>query len=48
MKSGSMWRGYRVPITGLLTGGAELATPSLATADGEYDVPAGTGFFKRR
>ena len=36
--------GYRVPITGLLTGGAELATPSFATADGEYDVPAGLVF----
>jgi NADH-quinone oxidoreductase subunit G len=37
-------RGYRVPITGLLTGGAEQATPTLPSADASYDVPAGLVF----
>ena len=37
-------RGYRLPITGLLTGGAEQATPSLASVDSAHDAPAGLVF----
>jgi NADH-quinone oxidoreductase subunit G len=37
-------RGYGVAVTGLLTGGAEHASPSLPAVDAAYEVPAGLIF----